>query len=113
MSSAGLIIILQALATYMGIVSSLLFCRPGLRSKTLEEQQQNLKGMKEEALAAKQDAIGTLFGTAAEKLGNAVKAQKSADVVYNIAGVIALLASLALFTAALCLQLQSDPAFHR
>jgi hypothetical protein len=107
LSPGAQIIILQAVATYLALLSAYFFARPVLREQTLRSHRELLS-----ELASDDQAIQEIINSASAKLTT------SAQTVYqrkgrrdNFRGIALLVLSGLLFTGAVVLQLSTDPSF--
>jgi len=102
------VIVLQALATYAAIGSAAFFALPVLRGQATQAQRDILAS----ATASEPD-VAELLARATDVLTRKAQAEQPRGARDNRIGASLLAASLALFTAAVALQVTSDPAFVR
>jgi hypothetical protein len=100
------VIVLQAMATYAAIASAFFLALPVLRGQATLAHRDIL------ASAASSDPdVAELLARAADVLARKAQAEQPRGARDNRVGLALLAVSLALFTAAVALQVTSDPAF--
>jgi type II secretory pathway component PulM len=101
------VIILQAVATYAALLSAYFFARPVLRGQTLQAHRELLADMKANA-----PDIAKLIAEASTVLSERNHREKPVARRDNAIGVVLLVGSLLLYTAAIGLQVLTDPQFN-
>jgi hypothetical protein len=102
------VIVLQALATYAAIGSAFCFARPVLRGQATQAQRDILA-----STAAAEPDVAALLARATDVLARKAQGEQPRGARDNRIGLALLVLSLALFTAAVAMQVASDPAFAR
>lgn len=100
------VVILQALATYAALASAYFFARPVLRGQTLQAHRELLA----EATTNAPD-IADLIAQASTALSKRSREEQPVTKKSNRNGILLLILSLLLFTAAIVLQIATDPQF--
>jgi len=103
----GLIIVLQGLSTYTALGSAWFFAKPVLRGQPVAASKTILSEVK-----SSQQDVAALFAHATEALSRRESDNRPLDKRDNKRGLALLVLSLLLFTAALVLQIQTEPSFH-
>lgn len=109
LQTGGQIIVLQGLSTYAALASAWFFAKPVLRGQTIAASKTILS-----AIEPSPDAdVNALVKRATEILTKPETEQHALAKRENRWGVVFLIASLAFFTAALGLQIATEPSFHQ
>ena len=103
----GQIIILQGLSTYTGIASAWYFAKPVLRNQAITASKNTLS-----EVDADQADVRALFNRASKALAAREIKNDPLNRRDNKIAIVFLVVSLALFTAALVLQIVNEPSFH-
>ncbi len=101
------VIIVQAIATYAAAASAYFLARPVLRSQILDFDRETLAN-----LGPSRPAVDALIRQARQYLDRKAITEKKRAPKDNRVGYLLLLASGALFTGAVLLQVLTDPAFR-
>jgi len=107
LDSGAQIIILQGLSTYTALASAYLFARPVLRTQPVEAHREILSDIK-----SNDTEVTDLLSQATGVLNKRIQSEQPSTRRDNRRGVILLIVSVFLLTAAVVLQVFTDPSFH-
>jgi hypothetical protein len=101
------VVLLQGLSTYSALASAWYFAKPVLRGQTIAASKSVLSGV-----TSPQDDVSKLLKRANEILDESEIRNHPLAKRDNKIGVALLVVSLLLLTAAISLQVETDPLFH-